>query len=241
MTTISFKQWMTLREMVGRRSFDHTMGKFTPLAVDKPVATLTAWRSTLSDANNQPYDEPTRRRLNAEANQALMANIRRRGLSFYPVVGAGEEADKQGQLSINKEMSFVVQPIGDMSEQQFLQEIKELLYNPTGETDVQKFGTGPYPHTQLGAVVKLPSRPQAFVVQHDDKIQPTGTHDYSVEVDIGDSALPRNPATDNVYTQMLFGPRAPASMKDPQDKPDDVGNLGGEPGRRFRIKDRPQP
>jgi hypothetical protein len=55
-----------------RRSFKHSMGKFEPQVIDKPVAILTAWRGVLREpTTGQPYPEPVRRRLNDKANELL--------------------------------------------------------------------------------------------------------------------------------------------------------------------------
>lgn len=96
-----------------RRSFNRSIGKFEQPVVDKPIAILTAWRGELLDPNGQPYPEAVRHRLNDKANELLKANIRRRGLSFYPVVGAGQEL-LQGITTMNKENSFIVQPVSKM-------------------------------------------------------------------------------------------------------------------------------
>jgi hypothetical protein len=90
--------------MTARRSFKHTMGKFEPQMVDKPVAILTAWRGALIDPKTaQLYPEDERRRRNDRANELLKTNFRRRGLSFYPVVGAGQQQDELGVTTVNKE------------------------------------------------------------------------------------------------------------------------------------------
>jgi hypothetical protein len=232
---LKFSEWLALDEMAARRSFARSLGKFQPQPSTKPVAILTAWRSELLDDAGQPHPDAARRRLNDEANQKLLANIRRRGLSNYPVVGAGQEEDDDGIITMNKENSFVVQPVGQMDEQEFLNHVRELLFNPTGET-----GSGPFPHTQWGATVRLPSKPQTFLLHHPPGIQPAGPHNYSVESPLGDTAEPRVQQEPG-YTQMKFGPRATPAMTDPHDQPDDVGNIGGQPGRRFTIKKGPQP
>jgi hypothetical protein len=135
--------------MTARRSFEHAMKKFKPLAVVKPVAIITAWRGVLDNPlTGQPFPEPDRQRLNDEANELLIANIGRRGLSFYLVVGAGQEL-VNGIVKPNKENSFVVQPIGEMAEDVFESHIRELLFNPTDQA-----GQGPFQHTQWGALVK---------------------------------------------------------------------------------------
>jgi hypothetical protein len=159
-----------------------------------------------------------------------MANIRRRGLSYYPVVGAGQE-EKDGEIRMNKECSLVVQPVGRMTEGEFLDHIRQLLYNPTGEE-----GRGPFSHTQWGAVVKLPDLPEAFLF-HQSSDPPTSPADYRIGDFIGGSAGPRR--GEPAYSQMKFGPRATPAMMDPFDSPDDLGNIQGQPGRRFTVKDKP--
>ena len=119
------------------------------------MAILTAWRGELPDASGQAPPRGRRRKLNDEANRKLAANVRRRGLSIVPVVGAGQEEGEDGVLTANRENSYIVQPVGEMGETEFLAHIKDLLHNPTGEP-----GRGPYPHTQWGGVVKLPSQPE---------------------------------------------------------------------------------
>jgi hypothetical protein len=218
-----------------RRSFNHSIGKFEPQVVDKPIAILTAWRGTLLDPNGQPYPEAVRRRLNDETNELLKANIRRRGLSFYPVIGAGQELI-QGIATMNKENSFIVQPVGKMDYDTFRNHVRELLFNPTGEP-----GNGSFAHTQYSAIVKLPNDPQAYELHYPDTmIAPTGAGDYTEMDPMGDSARPRVQQEPG-YTQMKYGPRAGPAMRDTLDHPGDVGNIGGLPGKRFTIKDRGQP
>src|SRR3954454_21276066 len=108
MAILRFEEWAALQE-AARRSFTRPLGKYGPEVVDKPVATLTAWRGELLDPSGRPYPEAARRKLNDEANRKLMANLRRRGLSCYPVVGAGQEADMLGGITVNKEDSLIVQ------------------------------------------------------------------------------------------------------------------------------------
>jgi hypothetical protein len=228
--------------MAARRSFNRSQSKFEPQIVDRAVAILTAWRGTLLDPNGQAYPDAERRRLNDAANELLKANIRRRGLSFYPVVGAGQEQDEQGKWTVNKENSLVVQPVGQMNDAAFIAHIQHLLFNPT-----QSPGPGPFPHTQWGALVKFPSNQQVFVLHYDGSGPPTGPQDYTKLTPKGDSAEPRL-QQEPEYTQMRYGPRADPAMMDPFDQPDDVGNprpgtgkLGaGLPGKRFRIKNRSQ-
>jgi len=228
---LTFHEWAVLQEMAARRSFTRSLGKFLPQTVDKPVATMTAWRGELLDpSSGRPYPEDARRRLNIEANLKLTTNIRRRGLSFYPVIGAGQE-EKDGEIHMNKEVSFVVQPVGKMTEGEFLGHIRELLYNPTGEE-----GRGPFPNSQWGAAVKVPGLPQAFLF-HQTSDPPRSAADYTIGDFIGGSAGPRR--GEPAYTQMKYGPRATPSMLDPLDDPEDLGNIKGLPGRRFTVRDEP--
>ncbi len=226
--------------MTARRSLDHSMGKFRPRVVDKPVAILTAWRGTLLDPNGQPYPEFKRRLRNDAANELLKVNIQRRGLSFYPVVGAGQEQDAEGTWTANRENSFLVQPVGQMIEDEFENHIRELLFNPTNEQ-----GNGPFIHTQDAAIMKLPSQQQAFLLKYPDGQFAVGPHSYTIRRLIGDSAELRT-ALDDYFTQMRYGPRASLAMMDQHDQPHDVGNPppgtgkpgAGLPGQRFTIKDK---
>ena len=141
-----------LDEMTGRRSFQHTMGKFEPRRWKSrspflPHGGARFWTRLTNRTQNLE-----RRRLNDEANRGLAANIQNRGLSHYPVVGAGQEVDDDGTPTVNKENSLVVQPVGTMSDDDFIAQIQELLFNPAGDP-----GHGPFQHTQWGALVKFPS------------------------------------------------------------------------------------
>jgi hypothetical protein len=227
MAILTFNEWTSLNE-AARRSFTRTLSKFDALRSNKPVAILTAWRGELPDDSGKPHPEATRRRLNDEANRRLAAEVRRRGLSIVPVVGAGQEEGEDGTLTVNRENSYIVQPVGEMSEKEFLSHIKSILYNPTGEP-----GRGPYPHTQWGGVVKLPSQPRAFLVHQQG--DPTGPEDYRIGDHLGTTALPRK--SEPYYTQMKFGPRASDSQLDMLDKQDDLGTIRGRPGRRFTLGD----
>ena len=189
------------------------------------MATLTAWRADLLDPSGHPYPEAVKKRLNDQANFKLMANIRRRGLSFYPVVGAGQE-ERDGEIRMNKENSFVVQPVGPMDDEDFLKQIRELLHNPTGEK-----GRGPFPNTQWGALVRLPGQPEAFLLHHSGS--PTSPADYHVGDSLGGTAKPRR--GEPFYSQIKYGPRATPAMTDPLDRPGDLGNIKGQPGRRFVV------
>lgn len=211
-----------------RRSFSRTLAKFNPTTFNKPVAILTAWRGDLPDALGKPHPEAVRRKLNDEANRRLEANVRRRGLSLIPIIGAGQEEGEDGTLTVNREDSYIVQPVGEMSEKEFLVHIKGLLYNPTGEA-----GRGTFPHTQWGGLVKLPSQPRVFLVHNSGS--PLGPEDYHVGDLLGRTARPRK--SEPYYTQLRYGPRASDSMMDDLDKPNDLGNIKGRPGRRFTLGD----
>jgi hypothetical protein len=234
---------MRVRRDAARRSFNHSLGKFQPRVVARPVAILMAWRGTLLDPTGQAHSEAVRRRLNDKANELLKANIRRRGLSLYPVVGAGQEQDEQGLMTVNKENSLVVQPVGQMTDVVFINQIQQLLFNPTAEA-----GAGPFVHTQWGALVKFPSDPQVFVLHYAGSGPATGPQDYAEMDPKGDTAEPRL-QQEPEYTQMKYGPRADPAMIDQFDQPGNVGNprsgsgkLGaGLPGNRFTIKRRRQP
>lgn len=227
MAILNFNDWTALHE-AARRSFSRTLAKFDSTPANKPVAILTAWRGELPDAPGRPHAEAVRRKLNDQANRRLAAEVRRRGLSVVPVVGAGQEEGEDGTLTANREASYIVQPVGEMDEREFLAHIKDLLFNPTGEP-----GSGPYPHTQWGGVVKLPSRPRAFVLHnHGD---PTRPEDYRIGDHLGTAARPRK--AEPYFTQLKYGPRASDSMLDSLDKPDDPGTIKGRPGRRFTLGD----
>lgn len=220
---LTFMEWAAINE-AARRSFSRTTGKYN-LPGAKPMATLTAWRADLLDPSGHPYPEAVEKRLNDRANRKLMANIRRRGLSFYPVIGAGQE-ERDGEIQMSRENSFVVQPVGPMDDEEFLILIRELLHNPTDEK-----GRGPFPNTQWGALVKLPSRPDAFLLHHSGS--PTSPADYRVGDSLGGSAKPRR--GEPFYSQIKYGPRAAPAMTDPLDRPGDLGNIKGQPGRRFVV------
>ena len=225
MAILTFHEWTAFHE-AARRSFSRTLAKFDSTPTNKPVAILTAWRGELADDSGKPRPEAVRRRLNDEANRKLAANVRRRGLSILPVVGAGQEEGEDGTLTANREASYLVQSVGLMPEKDFLAHIKDLLHNPTGEP-----GRGPFAHTQWGGLVRLPSQPRAFIVHQEG--DPTSPGDYRIGDHLGATARPRK--NEPYYTQLRYGPRASDSMTDTLDKPNDLGTIKGIPGRMFTL------
>lgn len=250
---LRFTEWLNLQttaadlqEMAAaRRSFGRTMGKFQNpkdfganydepnTQLNRPIAIISAFR--------KDFDLDT----NREANKKLAKRIRSFGLSWYPVIGAGQEEVK-GVIQVANEESLVIQPVSpDMGEEEFLEIVKELLFDPTGEG-------GPSEHTQWGALVKLPSQKKAFLLHHDKKEPevPESPADYDSRSSVEKSARPRRgKATviqwqdkeypvepDDFYTQMVQGPAASDKMRNPQEpefgkEPEGVR----PPGRRFTI------
>jgi hypothetical protein len=220
-TCMNFREWFNLDEMSARRSFAHTMGKFRNEA-DRPTATLTAFRTYLDLEVNQ------------EANKKMVRQFKKFGLSYYPIIGAGQEIE-DGVETVADEESFVVSPIDpDMSNEEFTEIIKQLLFDPTGEDNI-KFA-------QDSAAMKLPGVKKAFLLAHDRAPeQPTSPNDYKPGFELGKSARPRRgqdtinqqgdeEPMDRYYTQMTKGPEASNSMKNT-----DELEKGSKPGRRFTI------
>jgi hypothetical protein len=162
--------------MAARRSFARSISKFQPEAT-KPAAIMTGFRAKHPHADNQA------------ANAELCDDLQQLNLSFYAVRGMGQE-DRRAFFGLllwvapSTEESFVVQPRGDLPEEEFVAAIKNL---------VQKYG-------QLGAGVKLPSITQAFVLRQD------GTRD-----NIGSTVGART-VRDTYFTQLRGGPRADRDM-----------------------------
>jgi hypothetical protein len=178
---LHFPQWLATNEMAARRSLARSIGKFEPQTVGKPVAILTAFRAERSLADNR------------SANAELVNDLKQLNLSFYPVQGMGQE-DVPALFGLvrvvqpSSEESFVIQPRGEMTEEAFEATIRGLL---------QKYG-------QYGAVMKLPSTPQAFLLRTAD----------GGRVDKGSEVGSRTPK-DDYYTQLKAGPRADSSMLSP--------------------------
>lgn len=157
----------------------------------KPVALLTAFVEQPTDVSGHaPQAAAMRLRLNRDRNRRLRANLATAGLSFVPVLGAGQS---QRQLlgfpyvAATEEESFVVQPRGVMPEDQFLVEVGQILAD----------------YGQYAAAVKLPGDPMAFLLLQDGRRIPLGT-----------IAVPRQPG-EPFYTALTKGPRASGAMLDP--------------------------
>lgn len=163
--------------MAARRSFVRSVSKFQPRAT-KPVAILTAFRAERSLADNRA------------ANAGLAKDLQQLNLSFYPVQGMGQEDFPAlfGLVQVVQpcsEESFVVQPRSEMTEGVFEATIRDLS---------RKYG-------QYGAMMKLPSTPQAFLLRTSD-----GERENK-----GSEVGSRTPQ-DDYYTQLKAGPRADSSM-----------------------------
>jgi hypothetical protein len=175
-----FGEWFRLEEMAARRSFAHSLGKWQQ-PLDKPIAILTAFRADQSLANNRAR------------NVALANDMQQLDLGFYPVLGRGQEDFLAlfGLVRVvqpSSEESFVVQPQGEMSEEVFEATIRRLL---------QKY-------EQYGAMMKLPSTPQAFLLRTAD-----GNREYK------GSEVGATTPKDDYYSQLKVGPRADTSMLSP--------------------------
>ena len=75
-------------------------------------------------------------------------------------------------MTVNQENSLIIQPIGSMRDDEFIDHLQQLLFNPTDEP-----GAGPFRHTQWGALVKFPSNPQVFVLHYGGSGPPMGPQD----------------------------------------------------------------
>ena len=177
-----FKNWINLNEMASRRSLLRTMLKF--IDASKPAAILTAFRGKLFD-DGKLLGEKERLKRNRQANRHLQINLKQRKLSYFPVKGVGQEEDEFGGITHTNEESFVVQPIENMDEQQFLDHIREILFDPIGDPQ----------HRQWGAVVKLPSLENGFLLHQTEK-GANSPSDYTGVTEIG-TARPATP--DDIY------------------------------------------
>ena len=160
-------------------------------AIQKPVALLTAFIEEPQDfSGSVPADKFLRQRLNQVRNQSLKNALADFGLSYYPVVGAGQSQRKIlgfSYIAPSEEESFVVQPRGEMPEVEFLTAVQRLLVQ----------------YDQYAAAVRIPSDPAAFLLLQSGEQIPLGT-----------SAEPRHPG-EPYYTALTKGPRADDEMLDP--------------------------
>ena len=194
--------------MASRSSYSRTLNKLQGNE-SKPLAMLTAWRGRLFDEQGKSLPANIRIKRNEEANKRLEMNLRKRGFSYYPTIGAGQESDEDGNISMNKEDSFLIQPENQMDNEEFLNHIRELIWNPAMEP-----GPGPYQHTQWGAVVQLVGSEPSLI--HHKGSMPFGPESYSNFNPIGKARPTRQ--NDTFYTQMKKGPKG--TSFDPSDPAD---------------------
>jgi hypothetical protein len=164
-------------EMAARRSFARTLAKFKPQATTA-VAILTAFRGERTLAENRM------------ANAQLANELQELNLSYYPVIGMGQEDIPAffGLLQLvvpTSEESFIVQPRGVIPVEIFEATILDV---------VKKYG-------QFGAMMKLPNLAQAFLLRSSDGVR------ENKGSEVGERS-----ATDDYYTQLKQGARAHAGM-----------------------------
>lgn len=189
----SFREYVVRRELneVARRSFWRNLTKWGAGGPStKPVALLTAFVEEPKDANgNVPANRFEKLRLNRARNESLKRDLDNLGLSYYPVIGAGQsERSFFGfrYVAPSEEESFVVQPRGTMEDGDFQTVIRNLLVK----------------YNQYAAAVRLPSNPMAFLLLQQGDPIPLGT-----------TAEPRTPG-EPYYTALTQGPRASDEMLD---------------------------
>lgn len=123
------------------KTFGQFLKRFHPDA-DKPSAILTAFRGERTLKQNQA------------ANKLLEKNMARLGLKYHSALGAGQEPDKKGENQIAYEESYIVEPSGKMSNEEFLDSVRELLFNKDNPD-----------HRQWGAMVNIPGEGN-FLLHH---------------------------------------------------------------------------
>lgn len=182
----NFKEFLNeqerIEEMAARRSMGRSMGKWRG-KIERPVAIVTAFQD-----GSRPL---SRLVANRAANRKMVEDFKAKGLSFYPVHGMGQEEEKylMGLIRLRKpteEESFVVQPIEEMMEEEFVAIVQSLLVK----------------YNQFMAAMKLPSTPQAFLLKADGKRE-----------NIGSGADERE--GEDYFTQLHGGPRAADSQLSP--------------------------
>lgn len=213
-----WKENIVISEMSARKSFWRTVSKFSNLIDQKkPLAIITSFRGDLTDDKGEFLDDNQKLTKNRKANKILEKNISSKGLSYYPIIGVGQEESDTGGLVGRTEESYIVQPINHMNEEEFIKHIQELLFQKD------------YPeHQQWGGVVKLPSDPNAYFIQ---RSQTPATHpsQYDIKNNIGpdirfrkklDLDLPDDHPDqgDRYFSQMSQGTAASDSMLDDFEK-----------------------
>lgn len=147
--------------------------------VARPVAIMSAFRNHYSLA------------VNRQRNRALQQDLAATGLSYFPVIGSGQELQRfflAFRLIVpSSEESFVIQPRAAMSEDVFLETVERLLNK----------------YEQDFAAVKLPSDPVAFLLFRDGE-----------RSELGDTATPRRP-DDAFFSELPKGPRTPDAQLSP--------------------------
>jgi hypothetical protein len=158
--------------------------------VAKAVALLTGFVEEPRDAaGNLPTNALEKRRLNRARNELLRNDLVRLGLSYYPVIGAGQTQRKIlgfSYIAPSEEESLVVQSRAAMLDDDFLQIIRRLLVQ----------------YDQYAAALRIRSDPLAFL------LLPSGQR-----IPLGTSAEPRQPG-EPYYTALIHGPRADDGMLD---------------------------
>lgn len=126
---------------------------------------------------------------NRQRNFALRRDLAAEDLSYYPVIGSGQEAKRfflAFKLIVpSSEESFVVQPRTDSDQDGFRANLRKLLDK----------------YDQDFAAMKLQGDPMAFLLFRDGRQAP-----------LGNSAAPRRP-NDAFYSELLKGPRTPANQR----------------------------
>lgn len=142
----------------------------------KAVAIVTAFRAGNTLTQNR------------KRNIALRQDLETFDLSYYPVIGSGQEAKRfflVFRLVVpSHEESFVVQPRSEMGDETFRSIVLGLIDR----------------YDQDFAAVKLPKRPTAFLLFRDGREAPLGT-----------TAMPRK-GHDAFYSELLKGPRTPVDQ-----------------------------
>lgn len=124
-------------------------------------------------------------------NHLLQANIRNRGLSSTPVSGG-----------------FRVKPLAQMGIHDFIDAVRLLLWNPTGEQ-----GKGPFANTQEKAKIEIPGG-QSFILARLAGQTPIGPQDYNQKISLDQQKVDQTKVdTDNMRGK-AFGTPTPGKHID---------------------------